>query len=548
MPQSNQHLPIPPDTFLRPLVRRYFLLKKWDHEICDLIKTHWTFDAAQWGLSKTSIKRARQRFGFHHARGQKNTLQSIAPYIQKLRKKYPTRGARKLTDSLFVIHGVRAPRELVELYLRLAEPEAVQSRRRHRLGRRICWSAGINDIWPQDQHDKWKRFGLFLHVSLEMHGGYINWLKIWWTNRNSRLITRFYLDRAREIGGIPLVTQSDPGTENNGVANAHTLLRRALDPSLEDAIQHRWMRILKNIKPEILWSMLRRDWAVGFETILQLGLDMGWYDPDPDFQWSSESTLILAFTLNAILNRLVFRWLSIPWLQQELDIWVEQQNMTSRRANKNKVLPHGPPALIHERPEKYGCLDFKVNVPKELFDQVEAEFCPPDHPVFKLVPPVFKPHIKYHYETLGRPAVNEDSFWEVYRNLLTRLRDALPQHVLNDDPALAAVLTQNNHQQDYDDVPEADRITPLPGRALRPGGLVVGSGSNPTYEYVGGLEDPEIPSVLLEPDDEEEERAVQDIVGGFEGEDADVGNDGDDRDWFAPAQYAVFLDTEDEEE
>jgi len=48
-----------------------------------------------------------------------------------------------------------------------------------------------------------------------------------------------------------MVTQSDPGTENFGIANAQTLLRQMHDLTLEGFVQHRWMRTKKNIMPEI---------------------------------------------------------------------------------------------------------------------------------------------------------------------------------------------------------------------------------------------------------------------------------------------------------
>ena len=78
--------------------------------------------------------------------------------------------------------------------------------------------------------------------------------------------------------GIPLVTQSDPGSENFGVANAHTNARHRLDSSLADTLQHRWMRKHQNIKPEIHWSILRRTWTPGFENTLDDGVENGWYD------------------------------------------------------------------------------------------------------------------------------------------------------------------------------------------------------------------------------------------------------------------------------
>lgn len=76
---------------------------------------------------------------------------------------------------------------------------------------------------------------------------------------------------------ICLVTQSDMGTENVGIANAHTVLRQSQDPSLAGTIQHRYMWDKKNIMPEIEWSQLRRRWTPGFEDLLDIGVRNGWY-------------------------------------------------------------------------------------------------------------------------------------------------------------------------------------------------------------------------------------------------------------------------------
>lgn len=59
--------------------------------------------------------------------------------------------------------------------------------------------------------------------------------------------------------------------------------------------------------------------------------------------------------------RLVFRWVFIPFLQHELDEYADRLNHTAKRADRNKVLPHGVPAHIYKEPEEYGVLDFKVS-------------------------------------------------------------------------------------------------------------------------------------------------------------------------------------------
>jgi len=60
--------------------------------------------------------------------------------------------------------------------------------------------------------------------------------------------------------------------------------------------------------------------------------------------------------------RYTFRWLFIPWLQVELDSYVYRRNFSSKRADKNKILPHGPPDEIYNYPENYDCRNFRVSL------------------------------------------------------------------------------------------------------------------------------------------------------------------------------------------
>ena len=84
--------------------------------------------------------------------------------------------------------------------MNLYHRDAVLQRTGHRLKRKQFWTVGVNDIWTMDQHDKWRKFQLFLHVGIEPHSGLILWLKIWWTNRNPRLICSYYLDVIEALG------------------------------------------------------------------------------------------------------------------------------------------------------------------------------------------------------------------------------------------------------------------------------------------------------------------------------------------------------------
>ena len=163
---------------------------------------------------------------------------------------------------------------------------------------------------------------------------------------------------------IPLITQSDAGSENFGTANCHTTARHRLDPSLADTLQHWWMRNKTNIKSESNWSILRRDFTPGFENLFDEGVNNGLYDASDAlerYEYCLNLSSACTWRRYDFSISLVFRWLAIPWIQAELDEWVMLRNRTAPRADRNKILPHGIPELIRNKPEKYGTLDFKVS-------------------------------------------------------------------------------------------------------------------------------------------------------------------------------------------
>ncbi|KAG9310537.1 hypothetical protein JVU11DRAFT_9081 [Chiua virens] len=213
-----------------------------------------------------------------------------------------------------------------------------------------------------------------------------------------------------------MVTQSDPGTEDFGVANAQTMLRQMNDPLLTGFVQRRWMRSKKNIMPEIAWSQLRRRFAPGFKALLDEGVVEGWYDP------------------HNTLQLMTFHWLFIPWLQSELDNYQFRINNTRKRQDKKKVLPHGIPELIHRCPADYGALDVKVAISQDAVNCVRDLYINRDHRVFDLLPASLDTIIEQCYNQLGRPPVERASIWGIYLELLGLIRqyqdmaEALDEH------------------------------------------------------------------------------------------------------------------------
>lgn len=101
-----------------------------------------------------------------------------------------------------VISALIYLRKFLNDFLKDVEPDAVRQRRVFKFKRKRFFSAGVMDILCFDQHDKWKRFGLWLHLGIDPYPGQLHWLKIWWTNRNPVLVTGYYLEACRKAGGI----------------------------------------------------------------------------------------------------------------------------------------------------------------------------------------------------------------------------------------------------------------------------------------------------------------------------------------------------------
>ncbi|KAF8982856.1 hypothetical protein BDQ17DRAFT_1394015 [Cyathus striatus] len=291
-------------------------------------------DVTCYGLGLTWFQEMCEAMGLFHSRKQKHDVDSIHEAM--------------MVSLLFHEENMAVTQQVVISYFALYEPDLVKQWKK-------WWSAGVNDIIAVDQHDKWKyKFGLD------------TWLKVWHSNSNPKLIFSYYLEAIEDMEAMPLVTQSDPGSENFGIANGHTFLQHWHDPSLKGTLQHHWMREKKNIKPEITWSQLQCRFTPGFENILDHGINEDWYHPDNT------------------LEVLVFCWVFIP-------------------CRSNKILPHGVPNDICLNPSEYGVLDFKVS---------RTLFSPPDHPVFELVPKSFSNIVSAIYIQHNSPAITRHNIWD----------------------------------------------------------------------------------------------------------------------------------------
>ncbi|KAG1800559.1 hypothetical protein EV424DRAFT_1474841 [Suillus variegatus] len=350
------------------------------HELLRELQKH--IDTTRYGIGLTTLLKVRKTMGLQCTHQQHHTVETIL-----------------MQCSIYVLHIqmlVHVKWRVVTEYFDLYEPELVHQRKACHLRRRRFWAAGVNDLFAVDQHDKWLRFSLWLHTGIEPFSGHIMWIRVWHSNCNPQLILSYYLNTIEALGYMPMY----------------------YDKALHGTLQHHWMRTKKNVMPEIAWSQLCWRFTPGFENLLDHGVNSGWYD------W------------NNTLQVMVFRWVFIPWLQQELDAYQDRINNTAKRRDRNKILPHGVPNLIYNSAEDFGALDFKIQIEPEALDFVQSLYIKPSHCMFDLVPEGFSKCIQHCYNDLGRPVITRQSVWDTYWLLLDALQlaDELPGKIqLQDD-------------------------------------------------------------------------------------------------------------------
>ncbi|CAK5262397.1 unnamed protein product [Mycena citricolor] len=212
----------------------------------------------------------------------------------------------------------------------------------------------------------------------------------------------------------------------------------------------------------VIDSMRLRDSEKGFENILDEGVTNGWYDP------------------GVLLQVLVCRWVFIPWLQAELDAYRQRINMTAKRRDRNKILPHGVPQHMLEFPDEYAILDFKIKVKQEHINTVRQQYADPSHDIFQLVPPDFAQLIQSFYVDLGEPSITRETCWEIYRQLLRCFEHLDKVHNIDSsvDDMWGFALTQAENEY-------RNKMQPLPNlRPLHGGEDIVGQDGG---YYMGGV-------------------------------------------------------------
>lgn len=83
----------------------------------------------------------------------------------------------------------------------MIDSDAMLMRKQRKLVRRTMHVLGPNYAWSTDGYDKLKRWGFYIHSCIDTYSRYILWLQVGISNKNSKLILKYYLDAIKELDG-----------------------------------------------------------------------------------------------------------------------------------------------------------------------------------------------------------------------------------------------------------------------------------------------------------------------------------------------------------
>ena len=98
-------------------------------------------------------------------------------------------------------------------------------RKRRCLKRRTYVSRGSNFCWHIDGYDKLKPFGFSIHGCVDGFSRKIIWLEVQRSNKNPKVVAKYFLEHVMAAQGCPSRVYTDPGTENGLIAGMQCYLR-----------------------------------------------------------------------------------------------------------------------------------------------------------------------------------------------------------------------------------------------------------------------------------------------------------------------------------
>jgi len=260
--------------------------------------------------------------------------------------------------------GIPAKRQTVMEILREVDPEGVQARKKKRLRRRIYSVPGPDHLWHIDGYDKLKPYGFSIHGCIDGFSRRLIWLEVCPSNKNPRVIAKFFIDAAKQLRGIPLRIRCDDGTENSIIEPIQVALRSADDDEFSGEGSFLIGTSPANQRIECFWSQFNKErpmwWRFFFKDLSDNGL--------------------LDIAVPAVAECVRYCFMDI--LRAELTDVALRWNQHIISPSQNVSLPRGRPDSLYFLPQLYESRSYRkeINIDElSVFEDPEVIIQPEDN-------------------------------------------------------------------------------------------------------------------------------------------------------------------------
>lgn len=284
------------------------------------------------------------------------------------------------------------------------DPAGVAMRKRGAIRRRVYYSAGPNESWCYDGHDKLSEWHLYIYGCRDAFSGKWIWLQVSWIAKDPRVLCGFFLKAIQRHKVIPFSTRSDCGTETVEAVSYQYKLHEILGTNLDIKTTHKYVRSVHNIKIESAWAIFRKSIGHSLELLLESAVTNEIYNP------------------NNLLQRYIFWFLFLPFIQETLDSYADLSDNKPRQKSKNgHVLPRAAPNLVNYNPTSFEAENcgFGYEGDVEYFLENAIALAQAEPEISQFAPADFMEAADLVMTQIGRPVITFNNIWEVF----TRMRE-----------------------------------------------------------------------------------------------------------------------------
>ncbi|KAL0567778.1 hypothetical protein V5O48_014215 [Marasmius crinis-equi] len=316
------------------------------------------------------------------------------------------KGPAIMKEAIAFDTGIHLTRDWIHDEMKLQDPEGFEERAptAKKIPRVQLVVLGPNHEWSGDGHDKLSAIGFPIWGIRDVWCG--RWLGLWVVpnNRLKVAIAYLYLSLVYEMGGMPVQSTTDCGSETTRVFALANALREYFSPELnsQETPAHRFLRSVHNVTIERGWLQLRLQWGLNVKKFWEAGLNI--YDPlDKDHQ-------------NLV------QWLWPNLIQRKLDTLKERFNHHKVRYDKDKINPSGTsPELAYKLYWEHGAhiTDGLQPVDRSVIGKLMEELGGPD--ILRFVTVGYEKMAQRVFDELELGTVTFENIWRVFEVMLPHM-------------------------------------------------------------------------------------------------------------------------------